>query len=394
MAYWLIQLSVVIIFSSIYLVKADNDIAIFGLANVITFLVVRTLSLVFIPHFMIRFALNKLRANKEVSTLKTLLLCIPLIFAAALIDNSVRHYASTTFKPAAVKAQYLANNPQDSLIAKEDHTPAVPEKTNAKEQGFVNGFKKGFNEGYNSGKEKAATAKKTVKDKNTYLKDFVSMLFLYAIWTILYLPLSALKNRFAVKRRVKETQLALLMSQLNPHFLFNSLNSIRGMVFENKELAKELVDKLNALFKYNLASNKKATAKLSEELRVCEFYLDIEHIRLEERLLIEMHIDESCNNVKVPTMGLLTLLENAIKHAIAPRIEQSLLTINIHKDQKHLYITVKNPVYQGDYQATGTGTGQSNLLTRLQLMYESKAWLKTHVEDQHYIAELAIPLGS
>jgi len=224
----------------------------------------------------------------------------------------------------------------------------------------------------------------------------LSMLFsttlLYCAWSSAYFLLTSIRNRVQIKEKVKSGQLALLMSQLNPHFLFNSMNSIRGMIFEDKELAKELVDKLTELFRYNLSSNQKITASLEDELRICEFYLDIEQTRLEERLLIEIFIAPETLKLQVPTMGLLTLLENAIKHGIAPRIEQSLLSIKANVTYGNWQISVTNPVYHGKYKAPGTGTGLSNLEQRLFLMYGDNAHIKVDRTESSFTATLTLPL--
>lgn len=224
------------------------------------------------------------------------------------------------------------------------------------------------------------------------LKMLISTSLLYCVWSTSYFLLTNIRNRVQIKEKIKSGQLTLLMSQLNPHFLFNSMNSIRGMIFEDKELAKELIDKLTELFRYNLSSNQKITASLEDELRVCEFYLDIEQTRLEERLLIEIFIEPELLKLQVPTMGLLTLLENAIKHGIAPRIEQSLLSITANKTDEKWQLSVTNPLYHGKYKALGTGTGLSNLEQRLLLMYDDNAHIKVEKTENSFTATLSLPL--
>ena len=379
MMYWIIQIILGLFLFSVYFFNADIDRAVFGMTNVVLYALVRGATMVFVPHFIIR-AFIKRRRNTQISSIKLCFMALPLVLCAALVDAWIKTTAKSTLIPQQQRFLYLQEN-KESLLSE----PELTLENSAPQSEFERGME--------VGRKKALEKEMEQEQDQPFSKVFIKAVFLYLMWLLCYLPLSALKNRLEVSSRVKESQLALLMSQLNPHFLFNSLNSIRGMMFENKELAKDLVDKLNELFKYNLSSNKKATASLKEELRICEFYLDIEHIRLEERLLIEMHVESGCDSCKIPTMGLLTLLENAIKHAIAPRIEQSLLSINIHKDKKYLFIKVTNPVYQGNYHASGTGTGQSNLLKRLQLMYGDDAKLTTEQQDELYIAQLTVPLG-
>ncbi|SFC75418.1 sensor histidine kinase [Pseudoalteromonas denitrificans] len=224
------------------------------------------------------------------------------------------------------------------------------------------------------------------------LASLLGVTFLYGSWSTFYFFLTSMRSRIQIKEKVKSGQLALLMSQLNPHFLFNSMNSIRGMIFEDKQLAKELVDKLTELFRYNLSSNQKITESLEDELRVCEFYLDIEQTRLEERLLIEIFIEPDTLTLQVPTMGLLTLLENAIKHGIAPRVEQSLLTIKTYQTDTYWHLAVTNPLYHGSYKAPGTGTGLTNLKQRLNLMYGENASIDINKTPDSFSAILTLPL--
>ena len=413
MAYWIIQtLIAIILFFAGY---SDTDAEIYGPIASFCYYLIGSLSFILLSHFLLRAAANYLR-KKEKSTTQIFFCILPLLVICMVIANGTKSLSSTLlfseqkriafyekYPDKSPKAQLARINEKLALIdegkgyeieavkkklAEYESQNLTEEELEIKRLAFEKGLRIGIEQakrevGAKAGVESAENTQRVIR----FSASFAFFLF----WFLAYLPLSGLRRRLQVKNQLKESQIALLMSQLNPHFLFNSLNSIRGMIFEDKSLAKELIDKLNELFKYNLTANKHATVKLKEELRICEFYLDIEHIRLEERLLIEMHVDEQCLHHKVPTMGLLTLIENAIKHGIAPRQEQSLLVIEISKYNGKLTCKVTNPTYQGNYKVESTGTGQENLVKRLQLMYHDKASLVATHDGDKYVANLTIP---
>ena len=402
MAYWVIQAIIAVIMLLGGLSDIDTDREMHGLANTFAYAGTRVALVFLITHFLIRTPINFLR-NKESGFFKIFVFGIIFVVIGAYLGASLRELGRDVFKPIDKEIAYYQTNPDKDPLnqpvesAEEEVKNQHSEQVNT-EHSVPSEFKKGFKEGYSQAHlnarkelEKMHQGDQEAIDRANS-KRFRSELGFFALWLLAYLPLSALNRRFQVKNQLKQSQIALLMSQLNPHFLFNSLNSIRGMIFEDKQLAKELIDKLNELFRYNLTANKHPTVKLKEELRICEFYLDIEHIRLEERLLIEMHVDETCLNIKVPTMGILTLIENSIKHGIAPRQEQSLLVVDIAKDKNQLVVTVSNPIYSGTYKVESTGTGQENLIKRLQLMYNENASLNAELEDDKYVACLTLPI--
>ncbi|MFY8352044.1 sensor histidine kinase [Pseudoalteromonas sp. SSM20] len=402
MAYWVIQALIAVILLVGGLSDIDTDKDMHGIANILAYTGVRICIFFIITHFLIRAPLQFLR-EKDTGILKRLLCGFVLVLIGSIIGTNVREVSRNYFVPIHNEIAYYQANPDKDPLNQPIEEKEETEDTQSKEQPdadtsakaeFKKGFKEGFDQAHiNARKEldKIHQGDQEAIDR-AYSKRFKSQLGFFSLWLLFYFPLSALKRGFQVKNQLKQSQIALLMSQLNPHFLFNSLNSIRGMIFEDKQLAKELIDKLNELFRYNLTANKHPTVKLKEELRICEFYLDIEHIRLEERLLIEMHVDETCLNIKVPTMGILTLIENSIKHGIAPRQEQSLLVVDISKHKNQLVVTVSNPTYTGNYKVESTGTGQENLIKRLQLMYNENASLNAALKDDKYVACLTLPL--
>src|SRR6185436_7169862 len=129
---------------------------------------------------------------------------------------------------------------------------------------------------------------------------FVGFSWAFTGWLVIYYVVHARRRRDALEAVVREAQLQSLRAQLNPHFLFNCLNSIRNLIMEDPERAVAMVTGLSELLRYSLASDRMHTVALSEEMRVVDEYLELEHVRLEERLRVERAIDPATLDVQVP----------------------------------------------------------------------------------------------
>lgn len=219
----------------------------------------------------------------------------------------------------------------------------------------------------------------------------LNQFILYLLWSLLYIFWHATKSKRELQKQVQEARIQQLTNQLNPHFLFNALNSIRGMIFEDKEKAADLVTQLSELFRTHLQAHLKPAATLEEEWRIAQQYLDIEKVRLEERLQLTTDIQPETLNQKLPTLLLLTLVENAIKHGIAPMAESGSLEINTSKvDAQHWRLSINNSVQQGQ-ALPGTKTGLENTRQRLQLMFGERAQLQVHKTATRFSINLDLP---
>jgi hypothetical protein len=225
---------------------------------------------------------------------------------------------------------------------------------------------------------------------SSLFKDFIASGAIFSVWGLLYFALSAIKNRAIIKQQLKDHELASLMNQINPHFLFNSLNTIRGMIYEDKEKSAELVTKLSTLFRYNLANDIKAHTSLAGELEVCQHYLAIEDIRLGKRLKVSFDISPESKNAKIPTMGLLTLVENAIKHGISNLQQGGTLVLNTRIDNDKLIVEVSNP-YQESLVKSGTQVGLKNLQQRVALIFGSQGQLNKTANNSTFTVNLTLP---
>jgi len=218
---------------------------------------------------------------------------------------------------------------------------------------------------------------------------FINFIFFLA-WTLLYLTITSIRDRRKLATQLKDQQLASLMNQINPHFLFNSLNTIRGMIYEDEDKAADLVTQLSTLFRYNLSTDTKAYTSLGKELEVCQHYLSIEDIRLGERLIINLNISPESINAKIPTMGLLTIVENAIKHGIANLKGGGTLTLNSEIKDNMLIIDVINP-YQADLVKSGTKVGLKNLTQRIELIFGKQGLLSQETDNDTFHVNMSLP---
>jgi len=215
-------------------------------------------------------------------------------------------------------------------------------------------------------------------------------IFLYTLWSILYLAITAIRERIKLRQQLRDQELTSLMNQINPHFLFNSLNTIRGMIYEDKDKSAELVTKLSTLFRYNLSTDTKAHTSLGAELDVCQHYLAIEDIRLGDRLKVNLSVSPESKTAKIPTMGLLTLIENAIKHGIAHLQKGGTVNLTSKVENNILLVEVSNP-FSEDLVKSGTQVGLKNLQQRIGLIFGIQGKLTRKSTDEIFTVSLTLP---
>lgn len=202
---------------------------------------------------------------------------------------------------------------------------------------------------------------------------------------------------------VKEAELRALKSQVNPHFLFNSLNSLRALIDEDAPRAREAVTRLANMLRYSLQSGQQETVPLEEEIRIVEDYLALEQIRHESRLRVRWAIADNVRTgvLTVPPMLLQTLVENAVKYGISTRRDGGDLVISACIEGAALNIRVTNP---GDLSApaspaaaragSSTGVGLRNASERLKLLFGERAALTLLAEPPGCVtADVMIPLN-
>jgi sensor histidine kinase YesM len=222
----------------------------------------------------------------------------------------------------------------------------------------------------------------------------------YIFWLIvlayyLFLNLYNLSEKNIKEARleslVKETELKMLRSQINPHFLFNSLNSISSLTITSPEKAREMVINLSEFMRYALSKKDEQPVSLRSELENLRLYFEIEKVRFGDRLSTEEDIQEKCLDVKMPVMLLQPLYENAIKHGVYESTERVSIKTTISCNGEFVEIIISNNYDPSPTSLKGTGTGLINVSRRLDLAFGKRASIKTVKENGIYSVSLFIP---
>lgn len=195
-----------------------------------------------------------------------------------------------------------------------------------------------------------------------------------------------------LRNLVTQAELKSLKFQINPHFIFNSLNSMSALTVINPEKAKSMILKLADFLRYTLASNEKQTTNLNEELKNIRLYLDIEKIRFEDKFEFKEDIEKECNNVKVPSMILQPLFENAIKHAVYEAMEKVTLNLTAKIKNGFMEVTVENNFEGNESTKPGTGIGLNNIKNRMELIYNRKDLINITKEKNLFSVTIYIPV--
>jgi LytS/YehU family sensor histidine kinase len=172
---------------------------------------------------------------------------------------------------------------------------------------------------------------------------------------------------------IKELELKTIKAQINPHFIFNSLNSIRALVDENPQRARRAVTELSNILRSSLQVEKVEMVSFENELNIVKDYLALENMRFEDRLKIEYEIDEDTLGQPVPPMMLQTLVENAIKHGISKQIDGGVVKVISDFNGEYHEMAVQNTGTLNGYKSGAEGFGLSSTTNRLSLLFGDKA---------------------
>jgi two-component system LytT family sensor kinase len=190
---------------------------------------------------------------------------------------------------------------------------------------------------------------------------------------------------------VKEAELNLLKSQINPHFLFNSLNSISSLTITNPTKAQEMIIKLSDFLRYSISRDSKQQSTLKYELENIERYLDIEKIRFGSRLNYQPQISKESEQCQLPVMILQPLFENAIKHGVYESTEPITLHVICTVENGYLSITLINNFDPEAPSKKGAGIGLKNIRERLRLIYHREGLLQTNKTENSFEVKLTFP---
>jgi hypothetical protein len=235
---------------------------------------------------------------------------------------------------------------------------------------------------------------------NQAYEKYFRYLLVYMVNVALFQLTSARRREFIQDRQLsdaraaaQQAQLTALRYQLNPHFLFNSLNSISALIVTHRnEDAEKMTEKLSSFLRNSLSADPARLVPLEEELSLIEEYLDIEGVRFGERLDVEIDCESDAGAALVPSFIVQPLVENAIKHGVAPSRDPVRIRIGAEVTGKDLCIEVENgtsPLL--DEPSFGAGVGLKNIRRRLQAVYGKRASLDIEQLPNRYRARICIP---
>lgn len=216
---------------------------------------------------------------------------------------------------------------------------------------------------------------------------------IYFIWHYIERNRKSQVDRLKLETTVKELELKTIKSQMNPHFIFNALNSIRALVDENPQRARTAITELSNILRSSMQTEKSETVSLENELNIVKDYLALEHIRFEERLKVKYDIDPDTLELQVPPMMLQTLVENAIKHGISREVSGGTVYIGSHVKGEAHEITIENTGQLMERGIDGHGFGLQSTRQRLSLLYGSRASLEINNKNGKTVeARVLMPL--
>lgn len=236
-------------------------------------------------------------------------------------------------------------------------------------------------------------------DPARQLGAVVGMTMIYLLWSVIYFGLHYFRNyrqaevdKWKLEARAETARLKALKLQLNPHFFFNSLNSVRALIAEDPERAQQMVTQLARLLRSTLQVDDVKTVPLEEELSTVRTYLELEQVRFEDRLQYRLDATEEALERPVPFMLVQTLVENGIKHGIAESREGGTIAIEAAVWDDTLRLEVTNP---GRVASEEGGVGLENARERLHLLFGDAASLQlTNADDRTVVATARLPLPS
>jgi two-component system, LytTR family, sensor kinase len=213
----------------------------------------------------------------------------------------------------------------------------------------------------------------------------------YLVMNIQQMRIQATREA-ALENQLKEAELSMLRFQINPHFLFNSLNTISSLIVTRPTEANAMIIKLSDFMRYSLDSSGKHMSTLGKEITHCNLYLGIERIRFGDRLKIQIETTDAPDQFPVPAMLLQPLIENAVKHGLEDADDGISIEIKAVVKGGRLELTMSNPVGDGSrIRPAGTGTGLKNIRARLDSLYGHDATLVVSRDGGRFLVMLNIP---
>jgi two-component system, LytTR family, sensor histidine kinase AlgZ len=224
-------------------------------------------------------------------------------------------------------------------------------------------------------------------------------IFLYLLSAAVYYLQTESEKAIETERHMMEmrilardAELRALRAQIDPHFFFNSLNSISAMTMSDPAGARQMTIRMSEFFRMTLQMGSQDFIALREELDLAAAYLDIEMIRFADRMRIVFDRDPATEEIRVPPLMLQPLVENAVKHGIAEIIDEGAIIIRSFLDDSTLHITIENPADEPIAKKNGTNRGIKNTADRIASAYGSSGRLDTSFREGFFRVDVRIPL--
>lgn len=219
--------------------------------------------------------------------------------------------------------------------------------------------------------------------------SFIPLGAILLVWNVVYLGYHLFRQyhrteveKWQLEAEIQKANLGNLKSQINPHFMFNSLNNIRALILENPQRARDMLTLFSENFRYALQHSELNETTVAKEINIVKQYLELVGIQYEDKLNYTINADEAVLDNAIPPMILQLLAENAIKHGIALSPTGGIIAINISQQEQQLVLHVKNTgtLQQKNKLEDSTGIGLKNIEKRLKLIYNNDAQL--HIGEQ------------
>lgn len=226
-----------------------------------------------------------------------------------------------------------------------------------------------------------------------YAAFYIFLLFLWSVFYFTYHYIERYNKSLKYEASMIESELNNLKTQLNPHFIFNALNSIRALVDENPDKSKLAINQLSNILRNSLTFDKKGLTKFDDELKIVRDYLSLESIRFEERLKTEFDIHPQSHNYFVPPFMIQTLVENGVKHGVSKLKAGGLVQVRTKVEHGKLKIQIRNSGHLiNGARGSNSGVGLRNTIHRLRLLYGNEASFKIVNEINNFVlTEIVIP---
>lgn len=215
---------------------------------------------------------------------------------------------------------------------------------------------------------------------------FITMTIVFFRWLLLQI-----KSIIKLKKEKKEAELLHLKSQVNPHFFFNTLNNLYGLVEQDTSKAKQLILKLSDMMRYSIYEGQKDWVSLRQEIDYLQNYIELHQMRYHKNIAVKFNVDVVDEQVKVMPLLFIILLENAFKHGVENLRKDAFVNLHLKATNKQVEFEIVNNFDEEELKEQ-QGIGLKNLKRRLDLVYTDRHELNTQIKDQLFEAKLSLQL--